>query len=132
MAMDRRVWLAKQLAIVGLVGLASLGLRSAVHDSGESSDRGSAAADACSSLSVGYVVDYVPRLRAYAVTGAELASIAQVCEGRTVRLTFVGDDGSKLAEAHAHLVSPHTTVGLPSSRALAGELVASVSVAVDS
>lgn len=130
MAMDRRVFVARRLVAVALVALATLGVREALAQSGDSLLQGASRAGGCAALSVGYVVDYVPALRGYGVTGAELTGMEPECEGRTVRVTFTSDDGSLLARATARIAAPRTAVVLADPAAIDASRVAGVSVAV--
>lgn len=130
MAKDRRARLARRIVAVGLVGVAVLGGREAFARSDDGLRQGATRATGCADLSVGYVVDYVPALRGYGVTGAELTGMGAGCEGRTVLVTFTADDGSLLAQTRALLASPRTAVVLAEQAALDASRVAGVSVAV--
>ena len=71
--------------------------------------------------SIDYTYGTSPTLRGRGVTGAEVTGVAPVCAGRTMRLTFLAQDGSPLAVATARVEAPLTTLVLRSPGALSPE-----------
>lgn len=130
MAMDRRIFLARRLVAVSLIGLSTFGLREAFAQSEDALTQGASGDGGCQALSVAYQVDYVPAQRTYLVTGAEVTGLGPGCAGRTVQVTFTADDGSSLATADARIAASSAAVVLTGDAAVEAAQVAGVSVAV--
>jgi hypothetical protein len=129
-AMDRRVFLARRLVAVSLIGLSTFGVREAFARTGDALTLGASGTGGCQALSVAYQVDYVPERRTYVVTGADVTGLGPGCAGRTVQVTFSAADGSPLATADARIAASSAAVVLTGDEAVEAASVAGVSVAV--